>query len=80
MLDQESALDVLRVTTREIMTDLDPAAFDPGRTLSELGCNSIDRAEIITLSMERLGVAVPVTELHSGLLIADLVALLQKHS
>ncbi|OKJ85059.1 phosphopantetheine-binding protein [Streptomyces sp. CB01883] len=71
-------LAVLRRTTLEIVPEVDPALFTPDRTLSDLGCNSIDRADIVTLTMEELGVVVPVHEFHQGLDIGTLAAVMRK--
>ncbi|MCS0605420.1 acyl carrier protein [Streptomyces sp. LP11] len=75
---EEQVLDVLRRTALEIVPEIEPAAFRPDRTLSELGCNSIDRAEIVTLTMEELDIAVPVHEFHQGMDIGTLAALMRK--
>jgi polyketide biosynthesis acyl carrier protein len=49
------------------------------RSLAELGCNSIDRAEIVTLTMEELGIDVPLSELRPGRDIGALIDLLRRH-
>ncbi|WP_432027710.1 phosphopantetheine-binding protein [Streptomyces sp. 1222.5] len=76
--DEERVLAVLRRTTLEIVPEVDPARFTPDRTLSDLGCNSIDRADIVTLTMEELGIVVPVHEFHQGLDIGTLAAVMRK--
>ncbi|GAA2495436.1 acyl carrier protein [Streptomyces thermolineatus] len=75
---EEQVLAVLRRTTAEIVPEVDPALITPDRTLSDLGCNSIDRAEIVTLTMEELGIVVPVHEFHQGLDIGTLAAVMGK--
>ncbi|WP_432090952.1 phosphopantetheine-binding protein [Streptomyces sp. NRRL F-5630] len=75
---EERVLAVLRRTTLEIVPEVEPASFTPERTLSDLGCNSIDRAEIVTLTMEELDIAVPVHEFHQGMDIGTLAALMRK--
>jgi polyketide biosynthesis acyl carrier protein len=79
-MDQEAILAVLAQTVREVVPEVDGAAIATDRTLRDLGCNSIDRAEIVTLVMERLAVTVPVSHLHSGQDIGTLVALFQRYS
>ncbi|EDY45093.1 phosphopantetheine-binding protein [Streptomyces sp. SPB074] len=74
----ERVLAVLRRTTLEIVPEVAPNSFTPERTLSDLGCNSIDRAEIVTLTMEELDIAVPVHEFHQGMDIGTLAALMRK--
>lgn len=80
MLDTDSTLDVLRGITKDVVPEVDITRFTADRRLADLGCNSIDRAEIMTVTMDRLGVVIPSTELHSGLRIGDLVALLQRYA
>ncbi|PPS86023.1 phosphopantetheine-binding protein [Streptomyces sp. MH60] len=75
---EERVLAVLRRTTLDIVPEVEPASFTPDRTLSDLGCNSIDRAEIVTLTMEELDIAVPVHEFHQGMDIGTLAALMRK--
>ncbi|MFI5819640.1 phosphopantetheine-binding protein [Streptomyces rishiriensis] len=75
---EERVLAVLRRTTLEIVPEVEPALFTPDRTLSDLGCNSIDRAEIVTLAMEELGIAVPVHEFHQGMDLGTLAAIMRK--
>ena len=79
-MDGQAILAVLAQTVREVVPEVDGAAIVADRTLADLGCNSIDRAEIVTLVMERLAVTVPVTQLHSGQDIGTLVALFQRYS
>ncbi|MEU7423499.1 phosphopantetheine-binding protein [Streptomyces sp. NPDC040750] len=75
---EERVLEVLRRTTLEIVPEIDPDRFTPDRTLSDLGCNSIDRADIVTLTMEELDIVVPVHEFHQGLDIGTLAAIMRK--
>ena len=71
--------EAIRASALEVVPELDPVAFTGDATLAELGCNSIDRADIVTLAMERLGVTVPISRLHQGQRIAELVALFGGH-
>ncbi|MFG2635899.1 phosphopantetheine-binding protein [Streptomyces sp. NPDC048362] len=75
---EERVLEVLRRTTLEIVPEIDSDRFTPDRTLSDLGCNSIDRADIVTLTMEELDIVVPVHEFHQGLDIGTLAAIMRK--
>jgi polyketide biosynthesis acyl carrier protein len=80
MLDTDSTLDVLRGITKDVVPEVDLTRFTADRRLADLGCNSIDRAEILTVTMDRLGVVIPSTELHSELRIGDLVTLFQRYA
>jgi polyketide biosynthesis acyl carrier protein len=46
----------------QILPDLDPAAVTLDKRLIDLGCNSLDRAEVVTMAMEQLAVHVPVED------------------
>ncbi|MCM2416761.1 phosphopantetheine-binding protein [Streptomyces sp. RKAG293] len=74
----ERVLTTLRQNTAEVVPELDLSLFTPERTLAELGCNSIDRADIVTMTMETLGIVVPVHEFHQGLDIGTLVEIMRK--
>lgn len=75
-----TVLDAVRASLVEVVPDVDPGAVAGARTLSELGCTSIDRAEVVTLAMERLGVVVPVAEFRDVDDIDSIVELLRKHA
>lgn len=78
-MNADRAFEAVRSSTLEVMPDLEPEAVTRAGTLADLGANSIDRAEIVTLAMERLGITVPVTDFQSVHDIPSLVELLRKH-
>jgi polyketide biosynthesis acyl carrier protein len=78
-MSEAMILDVLRRTVVSVVPQIDPADVTAGRTLAELGCNSVDRADIVTLAMEELGVTVPVTELGGDRDVRALVELFAAH-
>ncbi len=75
----EDVFAAVKTNVVAVVPDLDPAEITPDRSLTELGCNSVDRADIVTMAMEDLGVNVPVTEFHQVVDIGSLVALLDKY-
>ncbi|WP_234434910.1 MULTISPECIES: phosphopantetheine-binding protein [Streptomyces] len=80
MINETLVFETLRDTTLEVVPELTAEQFRADECLADLGCNSIDRADIITMAMDRLGVVVPIGEVHSGLKVRDLVGLFAKHS
>ncbi|WP_067499185.1 acyl carrier protein [Actinoplanes sp. TFC3] len=60
--------------TREILPELGSHQFRPTDSLRELGANSIDRAEIITMTLESLSVDIPLVELAGATNIGELVS------
>lgn len=79
-MTEQDVLDVVRRTTMEVLPEVDPERVTAdGTTLTELGANSIDRADIVTTVMEELGVAVPVAAFAQVRDIRSLVAVLLEH-
>jgi polyketide biosynthesis acyl carrier protein len=62
-----------------VMPDLDLREVSVACSLADLGCNSIDRMDIVAMTMEDLGIAIPVTEFKDVHDISSLMQLLQKH-
>jgi polyketide biosynthesis acyl carrier protein len=64
----------------EILPDLEPDQLaDDRRSLAELGCNSVDRADVVITTMEDLGIEVPVTEFQHVEDVRGLVELLGRY-
>jgi len=78
-MDDDEVLDTIRRTVLLVLPDLEPDLVQPQRTLTELGANSIDRAEVVSLTMETLGVDVPVAAFAGVRDIGGLAALLRRH-
>ncbi|NQX71867.1 acyl carrier protein [Paenibacillus alba] len=49
--------------TIEVIPELEDHAFVPSDRLSDLGANSIDRSEIITLTLEAVSLKIPRVDL-----------------
>lgn len=78
--DEDRVYETLRRNALQVVPELEESGFAPDRTLSQLGCNSIDRAEIVVMTMEELGIAVPVHEFDQSHDIATLVRVMRTHS
>ncbi|CAM5282920.1 polyketide biosynthesis acyl-carrier-protein AcpK [Streptomyces gougerotii] len=81
-MNVNSAPEVLEIVRSNIVTvvpEIDPAEVRREVSMADLGCNSIDRAEVVALTLEQLGVAVPVAEFQGIPDIGSLVDLLRKH-
>lgn len=75
----DPVLTAIRRSVVEVLPDLDPELVTEGRSLTELGANSIDRADIVTMTMADLGVSVPVLEFRGVSDIAALAHVLRRH-
>lgn len=69
----------IRENLLAVVPEVDPVAFAPEADLANLGANSIDRADIVAMTMEDLGVTVPVTEFAEVRDVGTLAALLRRH-
>lgn len=56
----EKVYEVVRNVIMEVIPDLTPEMISIEKSLKELGANSIDRVEVVTLSMEALQLKLPL--------------------
>lgn len=73
---EESIFAVVKENVLEILDELDEAAVIMDISLKDLGANSLDRAEIVTGSMEDLGLSFPMRELAKISNVRELVTFL----
>jgi len=66
-------MSVLKGALVEIFPEYSTREIRPDESLRDLGANSIDRAEIIILTMERLQLKLPLLEFAQAKNINDLV-------
>lgn len=79
MSESKSVEEVFSVVKENIMgllEDLSESDITLEKSLKELGANSLDRADIVTGSMEDLGLNFPMRELAGIGNVGDLVTLL----
>ncbi|MCQ1578375.1 acyl carrier protein [Streptomyces parvus] len=75
-----SVFDLIVEHTREVLPELEGHRFAPSDSLRDLGANSIDRAEIIMMTLESLSLQVPLVELADAKNISELADLLHAKS
>jgi polyketide biosynthesis acyl carrier protein len=63
-----------------VVPEIDPDSISMSCSLSDLGCNSIDRAEVLAMAIEELRINIPLYELHRGDKLGDLVVLLRRRA
>ncbi|GAA2267699.1 MULTISPECIES: phosphopantetheine-binding protein [Kitasatospora] len=78
-MDEQLLFETVRRHIVAVVPEIDPAEVTPEVSMADLGCNSIDRAEVVTLVLEDLGIDVPVPEFHGLPHIGALVELLRAH-
>lgn len=73
---QEDVFSVLKAVLGEVVPEVDVDAVTPEDSMRELGANSIDRAEVITLTLERLGISRPLVRFADAGDLADIVEIM----
>jgi polyketide biosynthesis acyl carrier protein len=79
-MPNQRVFEVIVQHTREVVPELDDHAFQPSDSLRELGANSIDRAEILMMTLESLSVSIPLVELADAKDIGELAELIDGKS
>lgn len=62
----------------EIMPSLEDLGVDEGRSLKELGADSVDRVEIIVSVLHRLGLGVPISTFNDTPDLRTMIAILEQ--
>jgi polyketide biosynthesis acyl carrier protein len=78
-MTQDVVFEAVKRNVLEVLPDLTPEDVSMKGTLTDLGANSIDRADVVTMTMEDLGIVVPISDFQSVCDIRSLVDLLKKH-
>jgi polyketide biosynthesis acyl carrier protein len=76
---KENVYEVVKNVIMEVIPDLTPEMISIDKSLKELGANSIDRMEVVTLSMEALKLKLPLMSFASVTNIEGLVDVLSEH-
>ncbi len=79
-MEREAVFELVTRHAREIVPELRDHRFQPADRLADLGANSVDRAEIVMMTMEALGLNIPRVELFGATNIGELVDVLQQKS
>ena len=59
-MPKEHVFEVVKNVISEILPDVKPEQISIEQNLKDLGANSIDRMEVVTMSMEGLGLKLPL--------------------
>ena len=62
-LNKNEVFEVIKQKIVKVLPGISKEQVDIGKSLSELGANSIDRMEVVVLSMESIGIKFPLVEL-----------------
>jgi polyketide biosynthesis acyl carrier protein len=69
----------IRRNVCDVRPDIEPESITEEHTLSELGCDSVDRTDIVSMTMDDLGVSIPVGEFRRVTNIGSLAGVLRDH-
>ncbi|MFP2957525.1 acyl carrier protein [Myxococcus sp. 1LA] len=75
-MDKKTLFDIVTSSVREVVPELEAHAFVSEDDLVGLGANSLDRAEIVNLTLEKLALNIPRVELIDAKTIGGLVDVL----
>ena len=75
-MTKEQVLAVVKKHIVDTLDDVDEAQIEPGKSMKDIGANSLDIVEIVSSSMRELKVKVPRSELAKLANIGELVDLL----
>ncbi len=59
-MSKEHVFEVVKNVIIEVLPDIKPEQIHIEKNLRELGANSIDRMEVVTMSMEELDLKIPL--------------------
>jgi polyketide biosynthesis acyl carrier protein len=76
VVSKEQVLEVIVRHVREAIPGLADHPFHPGDSLKALGANSIDRADIIMMTLESLSLNIPLIEMAKAENIGELASII----
>lgn len=74
----EQVLDVLKQQVFDLFPDWEMRGLQPSDSLKDMGANSVDRAEILMLTMSALKVRAPMVEFAKAQNVGELVDIFMK--
>ncbi|MEL7281103.1 MAG: phosphopantetheine-binding protein [Pseudomonadota bacterium] len=75
-MDKTDAIQTVIAIVRDILPDIDPERVTAESVLADLGANSVDRVDVLAMSMEGLNVRVPMMTFAKANTIEDIAVLL----
>ncbi|MCL6590820.1 MAG: acyl carrier protein [Firmicutes bacterium] len=75
-MNREDIFNLIVRISCEVLPDLEGHTFQPDDRLADLGANSVDRAEIVTMTLDTLSLEIPRIELFKAKNIGELADVL----
>lgn len=79
-MNQEQIFEIIVGHTREILPDLEGHEFQQTDSLRSLGANSVDRADILMMTLETLALQIPLMEMAKAENIWELAGIIHAKS
>ena len=77
-MNREEVFKIITGHTCEVIARLQGHQFQPDDALRDLGANSIDRSEIVMMTLESLSLNIPLIEIAAAENIGELAGLLHE--
>ena len=78
-MDKKRIFELVSDHAREVVPELENHVFKPEESLKSLGANSIDRSEILMMTLESIDLTVPLVEFAGVENIAGIVDRISSH-
>lgn len=75
-MNEAEILEIISGHAREVLPSLANHQFRPDDALKDLGANSIDRSEIVMMTLESLALKIPLIEIAGAENIGELASIL----
>ena len=79
-MTKQKIVDLIVAHLCEVIPDLQGRSFTPSDSLRELGANSLDRSEILMMTLESLSLKIPLIELAGASNIGELASIIHAKS
>ncbi len=78
-MDTQKIFEIIKNFIIEILPEIDPTTISTDKHLKDYGLNSIDRLEVITMTMEELDVKIPLVDFAKVKNINELIQLFHQN-
>lgn len=79
-MNEEEIFKILTRHACEVLQELENHHFKPSDILKDLGANSIDRSEIVMMTLDSLSLKIPLLEIAGARNIGELATILYEKS
>jgi polyketide biosynthesis acyl carrier protein len=79
-MSTQKIVDIISAHTREVIPELESHQFHGTDNLKDLGANSMDRSEIIMMTLDTLSLQVPLVEMVGAENIEELATIIYEKS